>query len=417
MGVTDDPTQDANKTLIDSSTAMLTAIPDTEDYLSLCRYTNHDDPMCVNMTLFMPKSPLTNLIVKLDLYLVPVIIVVGFLGNTMSFIVFVATELRTLSSSVYLAALAIADTGFLLCVFIMWSHNINWNLHHQPGWCQLFVYLTYFFSFLSVWYVVSFTVERFIAVCFPFKRSTMCTVRRARIVVIVMPVMSSIMYNYALWTTESVKIGGIQFCQPKNNLFALVQIVNNLDTVITLIIPMLVIIILNIRISQKMISFHRDMRKMLRNRTHTARDPFMGGASRQVTKMLLVVSTVFLVLNFPSHAIRVHHFLVGFSQSYIPNQTYIDCQTLFQYIYYLNFATNFFLYSVAGKNFRQALKHLLRRRKIKPLRSLRSRFRSSQTGTLRSTRSSNRKSRETQLEFEMETCYVKWMAGPYGELY
>ena len=31
------------------------------------------------------------------------------------------------------------------------------------GWCQLLTYLRYVWRFLSVWYVVSFTIERYIA--------------------------------------------------------------------------------------------------------------------------------------------------------------------------------------------------------------------------------------------------------------
>ena len=51
-----------------------------------------------------------------NLYFTPVIIIVGLLGNITSFFVFVTTSLRHLSSSVYLAALALADSGFLFQV-------------------------------------------------------------------------------------------------------------------------------------------------------------------------------------------------------------------------------------------------------------------------------------------------------------
>ena len=49
----------------------------------------------------------------LDFYLLPLISVVGCIGNVLSFVVFTTTYLRRLSSSVYLAALAVADTIFL----------------------------------------------------------------------------------------------------------------------------------------------------------------------------------------------------------------------------------------------------------------------------------------------------------------
>ena len=53
----------------------------------------------------------------LDLYLLPLISVIGCIGNVLSFVVFTTTYLRRLSSSVYLAALAVADTIFLLVLF------------------------------------------------------------------------------------------------------------------------------------------------------------------------------------------------------------------------------------------------------------------------------------------------------------
>ena len=51
-----------------------------------------------------------------QLYFTPIIIFVGLIGNITSFFVFVTTSLRHLSSSVYLAALALADSGFLFQV-------------------------------------------------------------------------------------------------------------------------------------------------------------------------------------------------------------------------------------------------------------------------------------------------------------
>jgi len=56
----------------------------------------------------------------LDLYLLPLISVVGCIGNVLSFLVFTTTYLRRLSSSVYLAALAVVDTVFLLLLLVNW---------------------------------------------------------------------------------------------------------------------------------------------------------------------------------------------------------------------------------------------------------------------------------------------------------
>ena len=61
-----------------------------------------------------------------QLYLTPIIIIIGLLGNIMSFLVFVSTSLRHLSSSIYLAALALVDSGFLFQVQIMYL-NLNYS--------------------------------------------------------------------------------------------------------------------------------------------------------------------------------------------------------------------------------------------------------------------------------------------------
>lgn len=84
-----------------------------------------------------------------------------------------------------------------------------------------------------------------------------------------------------------------------------------------------------------------------------------GGNNTQITKMLLVVSTIFLVLNFPSHAFRVHNFVMELIHSnWQPSYRIAQLQKILVLIYYLNFSVNFMLYSLCGYNFRAALKKL-----------------------------------------------------------
>lgn len=115
-------------------------------------------------------------------YYTPTIVFVGIIGNILSVLVFFRTKLRKLSSSYYLAALGMSDTCFLVLSFITWLNFADINLTNHNVACQLYYYLQGVCSFLSVWYVVAFTVERFIAVLYPLKRQSMCTVRRAVIV-------------------------------------------------------------------------------------------------------------------------------------------------------------------------------------------------------------------------------------------
>lgn len=128
----------------------------------------------------------------MNIYFMPVITIAGTIGNILSVLVFFGTKLKKLSSSYYLAFLAIFDTGFLWCNFIQWMNFLNINLYERNGFCQLFTWLSNACSVLSVWLVVAFTIERFVAVLYPLKRPTLCTVRRARCIIFYLVVFNAI---------------------------------------------------------------------------------------------------------------------------------------------------------------------------------------------------------------------------------
>ena len=61
----------------------------------------------------------------MDLVAVPIIIGVGVVGNVISFLVFTCTYLRRVSSSIYLAALAIVDTVYLCVLLFSWLVDVG----------------------------------------------------------------------------------------------------------------------------------------------------------------------------------------------------------------------------------------------------------------------------------------------------
>ena len=319
-------------------------------------------------------------ITYMDIYVVPMVALVGVLGNMLSFTVFLCTFMRRLSSSIYLAALALADLGFLVCVLVSWTVNVGLDIYAQNGWCQTFIYLTYVSSFLSVWYVVSFTTERYIVVHFPLRRQDLCTTRRAKYVVSALAVFSLCLYTFGTWTTGVNTMYIMPVCGPLPRFHTFISIVHNLDTVITLILPFLAILIMNVRIAYKVAQFYQERRHLQLHAISYTRGTmsFRRGHIQvyhktnsmytrtqvRVTKMLLTVSTIFLVLNLPRHTVRTYSFIRTLTdKDYNPTETYILWQKFFQFLYYLQFSVNLFLYSAFGRNFRKAL--LLLWRKVK----------------------------------------------------
>lgn len=136
------------------------------------------------------------------IYYTPVITFTGAIGNLFSVLVFFRTKLKKLSSSYYLSALCISDTGFLIINFVSWLYIIDIDIYNYNIFCQLFTFLSSFCSALSVWFVVSFTIERFIAVDIPLKRQTMCTIKRAKSILIGLIAVSAI-HNLPLLVLSS----------------------------------------------------------------------------------------------------------------------------------------------------------------------------------------------------------------------
>ena len=232
---------------------------------------------------------------RIDVYIIPIVVVVGIVGNTISLCVFLTTHLRKMSWSIYLAALSISDSGFLICVFVSWSNNVGVHVYHRHVFCQLFVYLTYVWSFLSVWYVVAFTFERYLVIQYPLRRNELTTPRRARIVVVSLTILALVLYNFALWTSSVQPMYHLEaFCTILPQYYELLTVLTNVDTFVTFVLPFLMILVFNTTIIYKITRYHAQKRQRPKDHQHRAvshyrtafvsrrlrvqRQPFSGGS-------------------------------------------------------------------------------------------------------------------------------------------
>ncbi len=198
-------------------------------------------------------------------------------------------------------------------------------------------------------------------------------------------------YSSCVWTSAVQRYNNTNMCSPVNDYYTIHLLVTYGDIVITLIVPFLTILILNLIITYKIASFYRERRHKEFRRTSTTSSTSTartlltesrGGVMRtavhtrakhvtfsktclgeraqiKLSKFLLIISTVYLAINLPSYIIRLQLLVKSFTQFHTKLTPYDhlmeQLQLLFQYVFYLNFAINFFLYSLLSLKFREAL--------------------------------------------------------------
>lgn len=312
----------------------------------------------------------------LQTYVVPFIILTGFFGNTICFLVFVASPLKRISTSVYLAALAFSDTGFLFCLGIGWLESLGITFFHKEGICQITVYTSFVFSFTSIWFVNAFTLEMYIAVFHPRISPKLCSPSKARKIVSVLSVMAGLIYVYAFWIAKIVptpdRKSEVCLIIPEDEQTAMIFSV--VDTVLTLVVPFTMIMFMIARLLLHVTKFYKSELESVGNSSASETNQESSGdqqtstgsnnptlvrqaseAHTKLTRMLVVTVIVFLVLNLPSHAIKVQFLLRSLFSNVEFTETEGFIQVIFQILYYSNFSVNFLLYSACGRSFRSAM--------------------------------------------------------------
>jgi len=137
----------------------------------------------------------------IDRFVAPVVVIAGLVSNLVALFVFSERSMQRRSSNVYLAAISVVGVGFLACVMLSWTTHTSVDVYRLDGACKTLTYLTYVSSFLGVWYVVGFTVERFVAVHYPLRRLSLCTAVKARRTVVGLAVFAGAAYGYGAWTS------------------------------------------------------------------------------------------------------------------------------------------------------------------------------------------------------------------------
>ncbi|CAF1241896.1 unnamed protein product [Adineta steineri] len=324
---------------------------------------------------------LLGVVQRLEIIILPILIIFGSICNVMTFIVMRRRRMRVSSTCFYMAALAVTDT------FVLWTGCLNqWFYMMQLQTfvvksnitCKLVPFLFVFFADASVWIIVCMSFERYFAVSRPLRASQMCTTRRAKWVLIVMFMIFALIDGHFLITLELEIIDGeYTVCHPKIWARHFVgKIFIFIDALKYSAIPFCILIILSILIIQRV--FHaegisaqlQNLRQLHHYRQYSlASTPSLTGRSsslainpmhtnstsntrvgRRVTFMLLSVSIAFCIFSAPMSLMQIVQSISKPGVNEIPLAIGKAIAELCQYI---NHSCNFFLYALTGRVFRR----------------------------------------------------------------
>ena len=313
----------------------------------------------------------------LFIYAPPTLLLLGFLGNSLSLLVMLRKSMRETSVGIYCATLAVADSfaaqGVLLDQMVRGVTSNAVRLHSWLGG-TIYLFTTYVGAHTAAWVIVAISTDRFISIWFPLRAKALITTFRSKIVVFVIIVTSVVFnglhvfilykgYNTNLNDTTDIYIGINQEVTTYLNVSWYI-----VDAAVYYILPVPAIFVFNSLIIYRLVINHTKRKAMLpaANTVGAARKAVHVGevGEEKIYVMLVVVSGVFIMSVLPHYVLAIFSGFVEASDVQTSSIRYFLRQ-LFISFWCINHSVNFYLYCMTGRKFRSELVKMFRVRKRK----------------------------------------------------
>ena len=280
-------------------------------------------------------------------YWFPILIPLGFVGNSLSFLVMIRPNNRNISTCIYMGAISINDNLMLCFALHDWLigtvNTREWYLFE----CIINAYLHNYALQCATYQILAMTVDKYIAIKWPHRAATYSTPRKAKVII------SSIFFSCCLYNSPHFFMTAVVAgnCYGYSIKGLLTKVYSWFTIILNGVIPFTLLIHMNFIIVKTV----RNSRKMFRAET---RQRTLKSAESQLTTMLLLVTTLFLILLLPTY---IRFIYVSFVVSDTPSKyaTSIFFSEISYKLYVTNNGINFFLYCVSGQKFRNDLKEMI----------------------------------------------------------
>ncbi|ELU15269.1 hypothetical protein CAPTEDRAFT_216681 [Capitella teleta] len=283
-------------------------------------------------------------------FLAILVVILGMIGNLLSFILLSRQRFRDSAAGFYMRALSLSDAGVMLGLVGNHTMRVYQVQMHSAIYCKIVYFLIKWFIAVSDWILGTMCLERCISVLFPLQSERFRKPRNNRIALGIILTLLGVYYAYAFEAYGSIQ--GI--CRTVSMSYP-VSIRTMVDYSLVLV-PMFLIISSNVVIVVSMVRSARVTRS-------PETSPF-NSTQRSLIVMLVVISVAFVVLKSPYFVVKfiLHESVTRklgytfYSRTAARHRLLIGLCTSFGYV---NHAVNSYLYILCGEEYRKELKLMI----------------------------------------------------------
>jgi growth hormone secretagogue receptor len=349
-----------------------------------------------------------SLIKEASLRITPFLVTIGVSLNLLTILIFCRKKLRNFVISIMMISLSIADCSVLLIpVGVTWYDEyykaFEWLT--ESSWCSFHGYFDLVFGFMSAWITILISVERWFAVCRPWKKAQYFTKKHTLLAILFLFIFAC---SLALFFPLTVQNGFDEDFNPvcKRGSKDVHLVFGFISIALVYFIPFFVLAILNsqtmwtlkkrstlsafkyrkekmkttkrkIPANTKLCCLGKDridldgtenipMSSKLGNKTSTFEIRSCSRKERNLTITLLVIGITYMLLTLPYQIYWIYH-LFNELKDYIDDIELMCIERKARMDFYeltfmcrnLNYVVNFILYSVLSKLFRSELSEVI----------------------------------------------------------
>ena len=116
----------------------------------------------------------------INTYWYPILVPIGLIGNTLSFLVMIKPNNRKMSTCIYMAAISINDNVMMILAVYFWLISVQKVYQVNHFVCGLEVYLSSVTMQNSTYQVIAMALDKCIAIKWPHKAAIYSTTTRAK---------------------------------------------------------------------------------------------------------------------------------------------------------------------------------------------------------------------------------------------